>query len=203
MSKFILASASPRRRQLLDQVGLVHECIASGIDEEVDHHLTPEQRAVSLALKKAVYVAETNPDAVVIGADTLVTLGAEVLEKPKNRADAASMLKKLSGKRHAVHTGLAVADQGGNRHAVHCESTWVDFRLMDPDEIEWYLDSEEYADKAGAYGIQGQAALFVERIEGCYFNVVGLPLSALYRLLKEFGAGIENFKVPDSTKKGE
>ncbi len=192
MTRIILASASPRRRELLQQMGLRYEMQVSGIDEAVLESLPARERVMTLAQKKAETIAARNPDALVIGADTIVVLGNQVLEKPTDETDALAMLTMLSGRCHSVLTGLSLVGPGIQKASLHCEETQVYFRDLDKDEIHWYIRSGEYADKAGAYGIQGKAALFVNRIEGCYFNVVGLPLTALFLLLKERGIHIEN-----------
>lgn len=185
--EIILASASPRRRELLEQIGIT-DCrvVPSEVDETAVCGASPADTAMLLALAKARAVAANEPAAVVIAADTLVVLDGSVLGKPANRREAAAMLTALSGREHEVITGFAVV-QGGGREICDYSLTRVGFRRIAPAEITAYLATGEADDKAGAYGIQGKAAVFVTGIEGCYFNVVGLPVSALARVLADFG----------------
>ncbi|MBB5065135.1 nucleoside triphosphate pyrophosphatase [Granulicella mallensis] len=181
MRPLILASASPRRRELLAQAGFTFEVRAADIDESRHAGELPKDYVRRLALEKAQAIAARNPGAVVLGADTTVVLEGEVLNKPADRADAERMLRLLSGRTHQVHTGLAVV--GALGHQSHVETTDVVFRVIAEDELAAYLASGDPMDKAGAYGIQGYAARWIPRIEGDYFNVVGLPLAAVVRLL--------------------
>ncbi len=185
----ILASASPRREQLLRQLGLSFTLRAAELDEESIQAETPAALVEALASAKASLVAKDAPaDSLIIAADTLVVRGAEILGKPKDAADARRMLAALSGREHLVYTGLALLENTPARrlrqsHAV----TRVRFRTLSPAEIAAYVQSGEPMDKAGAYGIQEFGALLVESIAGDYFNVVGLPLCLLGQLLSEFG----------------
>ena len=196
----ILASASPRRIDLLSQIGLVFEVIPSDIDESKirDHdHLRNIQL---IALCKVQDVARKIKECgsqrgIVIGADTQIIIDGEILGKPIGRADALSMLSKLSARSHQVITGVAILDIEKGSNETWVEETNVYFREISPDEICDYLETGEYIGKAGAYGIQGRAAAFVERIEGCYFNVVGLPLSKLSQKLRKMQ------KIQDSDKR--
>lgn len=182
----ILASASPRRRQLLEQVGLCFTAQASDVAEEAKPGLSPAEWAKSLAVDKATSVAETaDSETVVIGADTIVVYKAEVFGKPCNQEQARAMLQTLAGQQHQVITGVAVV--GGGEVFSDYAVTLVTFRNLTQSEIDSYIGTAEWKDKAGAYGIQGMGALLVERIEGCYANVVGLPLVTLYRLLSRVG----------------
>jgi len=186
--QLVLASASPRRRELLERLGIPFKVSVSKAEENIDRgNLTPEQLARELALLKAKDVARTLEDGLVIGADTIVVLDDEILGKPKSREEAGRMLHLLRGRSHQVITGLALVEAGGGRVQLTSEVTTVWFRRLDPGEVEWYLDTGEPMDKAGAYGIQGKGSILVDRIEGCYFNVVGLPLTRLYLMLKERG----------------
>lgn len=189
MEKIILASASPRRAQLMCQLGLDFEVMVSGVAEE-DNERDPEVLAGRLALSKARAVAGQVERGVVIGADTVVCVDGELLGKPGNAEEAAGMLRRLSNRRHQVMTGVAVIRQPEGLAHCHVEKTDVFFRSIRDEEINWYLDSGEPYDKAGGYGIQGKASVFVDRLEGCYFNVVGLPLAALCRLLEKVGVRI-------------
>lgn len=182
----ILASASPRRKQLLAMLGLSFEvCPAKG-EEVLPDGIGPEDAVKLLSAQKAGSVAEScAADDVVIGADTIVWYGGRILGKPKNEQDAAQMLSMLSGNTHTVYTGVTVRKGGTVLSAA--EETKVRFRDLTPDEIDAYIKTGEPMDKAGAYGAQGYAALFVEGIEGDFFNVMGLPVCRLGKLLKEVG----------------
>jgi septum formation protein len=185
--RLVLASASPRRRELLTQAGYAFEVHAADIDETQRTGESPVEYVRRLALEKAQAVAPHAGDAVVLGADTTVVLDGLVLGKPLDAADAERMLRLLSGRTHQVHTGLAVC-HGGDA-ASHVETTGVTFRALDEEELAVYLASADAQDKAGAYGIQGYAARWIPRIEGDYFNVVGLPLAAVVRLLGQLKIG--------------
>jgi len=184
--RVILASASPRRRQLLSYITPSFEVIPSGIEEEISG--SPGNAVKKLAADKALDIAKSNPDALVIGADTVVVLGKTVLGKPADGADAARMLRLLSGRTHKVYTGVAVAFRG--RVHTLCRMTRVRFDVMSELEITQYVGTGEPLDKAGAYGIQGFGGKFIRRIRGDYFNVMGLPVNALYKMLKRIKADI-------------
>lgn len=178
--RVILASGSPRRKELLALIVPEFDVIPSDIDETASG--VPEQQVEKLAADKAADIARQFPDAVVIGADTLVTVGGRVLGKPQDAEDAAAMLRLLSGRDHIVYTGVAVASCGVMHTAV--ESTRVIFSSMTEDEIREYISTGEPMDKAGAYGIQGYGSKYITGIEGCFFNVMGLPLNRLNIMLK-------------------
>ncbi len=185
----ILASASPRRRDLLQQIGLTFEVETAEIDETPQLGEEPLAYVRRLAEHKTAAVfARHGADAdrrriVVLGADTTVVCAGQILGKPVDEADAARMLRLLSGRRHEVMTGVALRTAAGAH--VEAEITSVDVRALSEREIAAYVATGEPLGKAGAYAIQGRAARFVPRIEGCYFNVVGLPLSRLTRMLEE------------------
>jgi septum formation protein len=181
----VLASASPRRADLLKQIGLAFQIRPSRVEETEIIHTPPDTAVRELALAKAKTVAENLKDGLVIGADTVVVINQQVLGKPNNAEHAIEMLTRLSGKHHEVITGVALVDLEREREVVWAEKTMVQFRELHGSEILDYVRSGEALDKAGAYGIQGRAAAFVERIEGCYFNVVGLPLASLVEKLWE------------------
>ena len=184
--RLILASASPRRSALLSQIGLTFEIFPSEIEEHLPNkNLSPEKVTQKLAKLKARAVAERYTEGVVIGADTLVLFKKELLGKPKNREDAKSMLSRLSGKTHRVITGVALIDVKKKTETTWSEVTKVCFRELCTEEIDKYIQSGEAKDKAGAYGIQGRGAAFVKRIDGCYFNVVGLPLASFVEKLAD------------------
>ncbi len=182
----ILASASPRREQLLRQVGCEFRVWPSAAEENNAAALSPSGLVQAHARSKAWDVAErSSAEDIVIGADTIVVLDGKVYGKPFDAAEACKMLGELSGRIHSVWSGIAVVGNGS------CVSEAVETRVtlspLTPDQIQRYVETGEPLDKAGAYAVQGFGAVFVERIEGCYFNVVGLPLHALSRLLSEFG----------------
>jgi len=180
--RLVLASGSPRRRELLTIAGYTFEVMAADIDESERAGEEAAAYVLRLAEEKAQVVAARVPDAVVLGADTTVVIDGEIMQKPVDAADAERMLRKLSGRTHQVHTGLAVVRGGVTTSRV--ETTDVVFRVIGDAELEHYVASGHATDKAGAYGIQGYAARWIPRIEGDYFNVVGLPLSAVVELLQ-------------------
>ena len=180
--RLVLASASPRRRELLAQAGFRFDVHAADIDESRRDGEAPLEYVRRLALEKAQAVAALHPRAVVLGADTTVVLDSELLNKPTDMAEAERMLRRLSGRTHQVHTGIAVAAPGLAAQS-HVETTDVTFRDIRESELAQYLASGDTADKAGGYGIQGYAARWIPRISGDYFNVVGLPLAAVVRML--------------------
>jgi septum formation protein len=193
--RLILASASPRRRRLLEQIGLSFQVIPSDVDEDDISAYAgtcddPLMNVQAIALSKAHDVAaRVVEDGIVIGADTQILADSEVLGKPKDTADAARMLSKLSGRTHRVITGVALVDTETGFEETWVETTLVTFRELTEDEVSAYVETGEAMGKAGAYGIQGRAAAFVERIEGCYFNVVGLPLAKLVQRLRKLAIG--------------
>ena len=184
--EIILASGSPRRQMLLRELGWKITIKVPCIDENALPGESPEVMVCRLAHAKALPVHKEFPGQWVIGADTVVTVGDEVLGKPSGYDDALCMIKKLQGKWHTVITGVALLAPDG-RVLVEAEKTYVKFRPLDESEIVSYLDSGESFDKAGAYAIQGHGTLLVESIDGCYFNVVGLPLQRLSRMFADLG----------------
>ncbi|MFL5550599.1 MAG: Maf family protein [Gemmatimonadaceae bacterium] len=183
--RVVLASGSPRRRQLLDLIGITHEVRPSNIDETARPREAPRRHAERLAREKATAVARRDPDLITIGADTVVVINRKVLGKPVDDADAARMLAMLSGREHTVITAIAVSRGKKLRSAI--EEVRVKFRRLRDAEIDAYIATREPMDKAGAYGIQGYGATIVERIEGDYFAVMGLPLVRLINLLRDVG----------------
>jgi septum formation protein len=185
--RLVLASSSPRRKMLLEQIGLQFEIIPSNIEENFGDSLPPEQVAEQLALLKAQAVADALRDRLILGADTIVVDDRGILGKPKDAAEAYQMLSRLSGNVHRVITGLAlIATQSPSKIVVRHEITSVKFTALTDQEILWYIQTGEPLDKAGAYAIQGKGARLIEWIHGCYNNVVGLPLFLLVNMLKEF-----------------
>jgi septum formation protein len=183
--RVVLASASPRRRELLNLIGIQHEMRPANIDETMRPREAPRRHAERLAREKASAIAVRDPGLIVIGADTVVVTNRKVLGKPVDTADAARMLGMLSGREHTVITAVAVSRGRKLRSAV--EEVRVKFRRLRDDEIEAYIATGEPMDKAGAYGIQGFGATIVERIEGDYFAVMGLPLVRLVGLMRDVG----------------
>ena len=181
LPELILASRSPRRRELLSAAGFSFTVRARPVEEVLASGETPRNYVKRLARSKAEAAFEGGGE-IVLGADTVVVLADRVLEKPVDEGDARSMLGALSGRVHTVFTGICLRHSGGA--VVDSESTLVRFVTLDAGEIEEYVKTGEPMDKAGAYGIQGLGSKFVDRIEGCYFNVMGLPLALLYRRLK-------------------
>jgi septum formation protein len=182
--QLILASGSPRRRELLTISGYDFDVAASDTDENVTAD-TPAELVVKLAAAKASAVKDGRKNCCVIGSDTIVVLDGEIMGKPKNADEAFNILRKLSGKTHIVYTGIAVlSDEGG---AYDYDHTRVTFSELTDDEIRSYIKTGEPMDKAGAYGIQGSAGIFVQKVEGSYFTVIGLPLPKLYKMLRDAG----------------
>jgi septum formation protein len=181
--RVILASASPRRRELLSLIGLEHEVRPADVDESLVAGESPRVYADRLARAKAL--AAASPDVVAIGCDTIVVVDGDVLGKPRDAADATRMLRLLSGRPHLVMTAVAVAFEG--RMVSDVVQVGVTFRPLTPAEIADYIATGEPMDKAGAYGIQGFGATIVDRVDGDYFAVMGLPLNRLVRLLESVG----------------
>jgi septum formation protein len=181
----VLASQSPRRRELLHRLGLTFEVDPSHVEEIVPEGTAPAEVVEALARQKAEAVAARHPDALVLGADTIVVLDGDILGKPANAAEARAMLRRLSGRTHTVFSGLALVPPSGATAVAH-EATAVTFAEMTDDEIAAYVATGSPMDKAGAYGIQDDAgALLVAAVRGCYYTVVGLPLHRLYRTLTD------------------
>lgn len=187
MKKIVLASASPRRGELLKQIGLEFEIIPSQIKEETDHNMDACELVRLLSYDKAMNVVQRLKDrSLVIGADTVVVKNG-ILGKPENEDHAFDMISNLQGEWHEVITGITVIDSTTMKHVKCCEKTRVKMRPLTGSMIKAYIKTGEPMDKAGAYGIQGMGAILIEKIEGCYFNVVGLPLTRLTKVLEEFG----------------
>jgi nucleoside triphosphate pyrophosphatase len=191
MKDIILASASPRRKELLNQMGISFKIIPSTIEENINEIKgSPAEKAETLAHDKASDVAKNINKGIVIGSDTIVVLGDKILGKPKSKEEAFEMLRELSGGVHEVITGITVIDCENDVYKIDHETTKVYFDNLTDDRIRLYIESGESEDKAGAYGIQGKAAVFVKKIEGCYFNVVGLPINRLNTILREFNVKV-------------
>lgn len=185
MKRFIVASASPRRKELLEETGYSFEIIPSDADESCSEALSPEELVKELAKRKALSVYEKNTDAVVLGCDTVVEYNGTVLGKPQSRKEAEEMLTMLSGRIHNVHTGVCITDSTDTVSFV--STVKVEFYELSPELIKSYVNSGESDDKAGSYGIQGIGRVLVKGIEGDYFSVVGLPVAETARVLELFG----------------
>jgi len=190
--KIILASASPRRNQLLQMLGLNFKALKPDVDEKFHTCLSVDENLYNITKNKALYVKENNnlANCIIISADTIVLLEHNILTKPADTSDAFNMLKSLSGNWHEVVTGVYVTDASIGKEVYKSKTTKVKFRNLTDDEIKSYISTGETDDKAGSYGIQGLGSLFVESIEGCYYNVVGLPLVLLDTMLKQFNINI-------------
>jgi septum formation protein len=179
--KLVLASGSPRRAEILDRVGWPYEVIVAGIDESLMPDEDPATYVQRLARSKAEAVAQRLEEGLVLGADTTVVIANQILGQPVDDADAGRMLQLLNGKWHEVLTGVALVEVRGESRIAY-ETTRVRFAEMNENEINWYIATGEPFGKAGAYGIQGKAALFIEEIQGDYFNIMGLPIRLVYEL---------------------
>lgn len=187
MDKIILASGSPRRRELLSQIGIEYEVISSNVSEKIEE-AQPDLMVMDLSRQKASEVAsKVQTGTIVLGADTVVSVDGKILGKPASKEEAFGMIKSLSGRMHSVYTGVTLIKKAYDKDKIisFAEKTEVYVKEMSNEEIWLYIESEEYFDKAGAYGIQGRFAAFVERINGDYNNIVGLPVSKVYDKLKE------------------
>jgi len=190
MKKIILASASPRRKELLEKSGLGFEVEPSDYAEELCLDLKPHELAKAISRGKALAVASKHQNAIIIAADTFVVCRDKIMGKPKTEAEAKVMLRAISGRAHSVSTGFTILDTGKNRILSQAVETIVHVKQLSSKEIDAYVRSGEPIGKAGAYEIQGLGSVIIEKIEGDYFNVVGLPLSSLAESLKKFGVHI-------------
>lgn len=187
--KIILASCSPRRKDLLQLIGLQPEIVIPQIDESRNPDEKVDRFLERIAIAKGIQIYNRNyHDTLIISADTIVLLDDQVIGKPKDRRQAEHMLARLSGRCHEVWTAISLIFQG--RTHVEIAKTLVCFKSLESKEIQHYLDHEEFLDKAGAYAIQGRAAVFIERIEGCFFNVMGFPLHLFYQMTQKVGIDI-------------
>lgn len=200
----ILASGSPRRRDLLGELGVPFQVVVSDAPEDLDPALDPEAQAIALAARKARAVAATLDAGLVLGADTIVLLDGDILGKPADDADAARMLRRLSGRAHDVITGLALVDAGSGEERTDAVQSTVTFRPLAGEEIARYVATGEPRDKAGGYAIQGAGGELLARLDGCFANVVGLPLCAVSELLTEAGilipADWAGCRLPDGAR---
>jgi septum formation protein len=194
MKQIILASTSPRRHDLLRQIGLKFKIVPSKYEEDMTLNLHPHKLAMFLAKGKAQEVAERRKSGIVIGVDTFVVFNKEVIGKPHNKIKAKETLKKISGKTLKVYSGVAIINAKTKKEIVDYEISKVKIRKISPSEIRKYIDTKEPLDKAGAFGMQGLGAIFVEKIDGCYSNVVGLPLHNLEKNLTKLGMDIFSYR---------
>ncbi|HSE37082.1 MAG TPA: Maf family protein [Blastocatellia bacterium] len=185
--RIILASASPRRAELLKQIGVEFELASSQAEERPHPDETPADYTIRIARAKVIAVAREREAGLVIGADTVVVLDGHLIGKPATPADAHRLLRQLSGRWHAVLTGVALYDVESRHEVADYEKTLVKFAQLSDAEIDWYVRTGEPMDKAGAYGIQGLGGLFIDEIAGNYYNVVGLPIPLVYRLARRLG----------------
>lgn len=187
MKKIILASKSPRRKWLLEQVELDFEVMPSDFEENIEGKKFSKELIENLAYEKAKDVANKVPEGLIIGADTIVIFKDKILGKPKDENDAKNMLKMLSGNTHKVLTAVCIIDKDEDKTLINSCLSKVTFKKLTEEEIDAYIKTKEPMDKAGSYGIQAFGSLFVTKVEGCYNNIVGLPLNLLYEMLKAFG----------------
>jgi len=186
----ILASASPRRKELLEKIGLKFIVDSSNYPEDIQMNLKPEELVQSFSREKAAAVALKHPKALIIAADTVGVLRGRIIGKPHTPEEAQKMLQALSGQSHRVITGFTILDSASGKTVTRTVGTLVYFKRLSLEEIQNYVESGEPLDKAGAYAIQGLGAVIIEKIVGDYYNVMGLPLSALAESLKEFGINV-------------
>lgn len=195
--KIVLASSSPRRRKILESIGLEFDTIVPKFDEKsVVYNGLPEKYCQVLAIKKMESVINKVSDSIIISADTIVICKSKLLNKPKNRQDASRMLNFLSGQKHTVYTGVALGFGKDRVMSSFYEKTVVEFKELSQDMIDYYIEKYEPYDKSGSYGIQEFSSLFVKKIDGCYFNIIGLPVSALYDEIKKLN--LEHFILKSS-----
>lgn len=192
--KIILASTSPRRSELLKQIGLEFEVMPSSYEEDMTMRMSHKNLAKTLAYGKAKDVASKVKDGIIIGVDTFLTLGNKRIGKPKNSQDAIKILQTLSEKTIKVYSGVVIIDCQTGKEIIDYEITKVKFKKLSKEEIEHYVSTGEPLGKAGAFGIQGLGAIFISSIKGCYSNVIGLPLHNLYKNLQKFGVDIFDYE---------
>lgn len=181
----ILASASPRRKEILENINVKFDIVKSDIDEVILEDELPPQVVMRLAFEKSMDVAKSNQESLVIGADTIVVFNNKVLGKPKDKEDARNTIRLLSGNTHEVITGISLINLSANKKIIDYVVSKVKFKDLSEDDINDYINTGESLDKAGAYGIQGYGSLLIEEIQGDYFNIVGLPISKLSDLVKK------------------
>ena len=186
-ASFILASASPRRRELFQSIGLKFKIIPAHVNENYLAGESPRQHVKRLSIDKAMVIARKYPEAWVLGADTIVVIDGLILGKPKNESQARKMLRKLSGREHKVFTGFSIAHVAAKIYQTKVIQSAVQFKTISPKEMDWYVSCDEPYDKAGGYAVQGKGAYFIQSIRGSYTNVIGLPLCEVLETLKKMG----------------
>jgi len=191
--QIILASKSPRRKHLLENIGLKFKIVPSDINEDLIPLSSPRKYAENLSKEKTKKVAQKYKDAIIIGADSIVIFKGEIIGKPKSMKNAKEILRKLSGQKHLVITGFTVLDSKAGKSITKSVLSYVFFKPLSEKEINAYVKSKEPMGKAGAYAIQEKAGMFIEKVEGDFFNVVGLPIFALCKTLQEFGININSY----------
>ncbi|MDP2947790.1 MAG: Maf family protein [Nanoarchaeota archaeon] len=189
MEKIILASASPRRKQIMEMMGVKYETISPNYDEDNSVNLTPKETVMLFAREKAMNVAKRS-DGIVIGADTIIFFKDKKIGKPKDKEEAFRILKMLSGKMHEVYSGISIINTKTGEEINDFEITEVKFKELSDEEIIKYIETNEPMDKSGSYAIQGYASVFVEKINGCYYNVMGLPVNKLVSNLNKLGVAV-------------
>ncbi len=185
-AKIVLASGSPRRKSLFELMGFDFEVITSEVDEKEEEFIYPEVKVLELSYKKAVTVAENVNEGIIVGADTIVVLDDKIIEKPENEKHAKKMLRKLSGRTHLVYTGFTIFKKPDGRCVSEYGKTEVTFRKLADDEIDAYIATKSPMDKAGGYGIQDFGAVFVNKVNGCFYNVMGFPVTKFYSTMRQF-----------------
>ncbi len=201
MKRIILASASPRRKELLEQLGLQFDVEPSYCQEEIDDQQEPLELAKSLSVRKARTVGSKNKSAIIIAADTFVVLGERIIGKPNSLTEAKEILTELNGRSHSVITGFTIMDASTDKIVSQSVETKVYIKNLTLEEIDAYVETQESMGKAGAYAIQGLGAAIIDRIEGDYFNVMGLPVDTIVDALKQFGISPVTLKHPEVTFK--
>ncbi len=193
--RFILASSSPRRRELLASIGVDFDVVPSNVPEERQSGEAPEEYVARLSREKAAVVAGQHPTRWIIAADTTVLLGDQVLEKPVDAADAERMLSLIAGRTHVVYTGVTLQNIGRAYHDTRVAETEVRMLPLAQQDVRWYVGTKEPMDKAGAYAVQGIGAMFIDSVHGSYTNVVGLPLAMLFEMLRK--AGVDPLRISE------
>ena len=192
MKKIILASTSPRRKQILDMMGVKYEAVSPNYEEDNSINLSPKETVMLFAREKAKSVAQKN-NGIVIGSDCIISFNDKKIGKPKDKEDAFNTLKMLSGKTHQVITGVALIDTETGNEIKDFEVTDVKFKDLTDEEIKKYIETGELLDRSGSYAIQGYASVFVEKINGCYYNVMGLPVNKVFSGLKKLGIEVSDY----------
>jgi nucleoside triphosphate pyrophosphatase len=195
VTRFILASSSPRRRELLASIGIAFDVVPSDVPEERQAGEAPEEYVARLSREKALAVASKHPSQWIIAADTTVLLGDQLLEKPADDADAERMLSLIAGRTHVVYSGVTLQHLDRKYHDTRVAETEVRMLPLSSQDIRWYVGTKEPMDKAGAYAVQGIGSMFIDSVHGSYTNVVGLPLAMLFQMLRK--AGVDPLRIPE------